>query len=104
MKWILKSIQQLNIVNELIFVNKIERIDQADYDANINDIQTLVANNITSSNFYNQSSNRSLENLDLRIGGNQVSRFSCSEHKLNVALRHAFDLHQDFKSLLGLLI
>jgi hypothetical protein len=42
------------------------------------------------------------ETLDLNIGGKQVAIFSSGCQKLNVAVRHAFDLHKDFKELITL--
>lgn len=41
-----------------------------------------------------------IEELELKIGENDISRFHCSNHKLNVALRLAFELHVKFREIL----
>ena len=40
------------------------------------------------------------EKLDIIIENNQLLRFSCGAHKLNLGLRHAFELHDEFSSIL----
>jgi len=41
-----------------------------------------------------------IEELELKIGENDISRFHCGNHKLNVALRQAFELHVEFREIL----
>jgi hypothetical protein len=44
-----------------------------------------------------------IDELNLQIGGNEIIRFSCACHKLNVSIRRAINLHDDFKLLLATL-
>jgi len=44
-----------------------------------------------------------IDELNLQIGGNEIIRFSCACHKLNVSIRHAINLHDDFQLLLATL-
>lgn len=41
-----------------------------------------------------------IENKELRIIENKITRYSCAAHKLNIALRHAFELHDEFSNIL----
>jgi hypothetical protein len=57
--------------------------------------------NINFDNLHNDSRKvSSLENLNIEIGGNQIIRYSCGNHKLNLALRHAISLHPEFLEIL----
>jgi len=40
------------------------------------------------------------EKLEIKIDNNSIMRFSCAAHKLNLALRHAFELDDEFSSIL----
>ena len=52
---------------------------------------------------YDLTKGSPFEKLDIVIDGNQITRFSCCNHKLNLALRHAFQLHSEFLNILCLL-
>lgn len=41
------------------------------------------------------------EKLNIEIDNNSIKRFSCAAHKLNLAIRHAIELHPEFKALLA---
>jgi hypothetical protein len=41
------------------------------------------------------------EKLEIEIENNKIMRFSCAAHKLNLALRHAFELHSEFSVILS---
>ena len=49
---------------------------------------------------YDISKGSPIEKLELKIGENDISRFHCGNHKLNVALRQAFELHVEFREIL----
>lgn len=40
------------------------------------------------------------EKLKIKIENNSLMRLSCAAHKLNLALRHAFELDEEFSSIL----
>jgi hypothetical protein len=44
--------------------------------------------------YYDTSRGQPIENLDLTIGSNRIPRYSCANHKLNLAVRHALETHQ----------
>ncbi|CAF0713084.1 unnamed protein product [Brachionus calyciflorus] len=43
--------------------------------------------------FYDLNKGQPINNLTLKIGSNELPRFSCSCHKLNLAVRHAMESH-----------
>lgn len=47
-------------------------------------------------NLYDTSRGSPIESLNIKLDGNEIKRFHCAAHKLNLALRHAFDLHYEF--------
>jgi hypothetical protein len=49
---------------------------------------------------YDISKGSPIEKLKLKIGENDISRFHCGNHKLNVAFRLAFELHVEFREIL----
>ncbi len=52
---------------------------------------------------YDLTKGSPLDKLDIVIEGNQIIRFSCCNHKLNLALRLAFQLHSEFLNILFVL-
>ena len=49
---------------------------------------------------YDLSKGATLETLNIEIGANQITRYSCGNHKLNLAVRHAIQLHEELTSIL----
>ena len=49
---------------------------------------------------YNLNRGSKLDTLYIEIVGNKISRFSCGNHKLNLALRHAIQLHDGLSTIL----
>ena len=49
---------------------------------------------------YDETKGQPIENLNIELENNPIKRFSCAAHKLNLALRHAFELHHEFNSLI----
>lgn len=49
---------------------------------------------------YKLNNSSPLESLDIEIGGNKIGRFSCGNHKLNLAVRHAIQLHKELSTIL----
>ena len=49
---------------------------------------------------YNLNKGSPIENLIIEIGGNKIARYSCGNHKLNLALRHAIQLHEGLSTIL----
>lgn len=49
---------------------------------------------------YDQSRGTPIESLNIELENNSIKRFSCAAHKLNLTLRHAFDLHYEFTNMI----
>jgi hypothetical protein len=49
---------------------------------------------------YNLNKGSPIEKLTIEIGGNKIARYSCGNHKLNLALRHAIQLQEGLSTVL----
>ena len=70
-------------------------------ETDVNDNTTNMPSiNVNDGSQYDLHKGAPLEKLDLKIGETDVKRFHCGNHKLNVALRQAFELHEEFRDIL----
>ncbi len=88
--------EAINHVDDLTFTYKVNDYEQAINEEN----DDLIELEINDSSLYKSNQ---IDELNLQIGGNEIIRFSCACHKLNVSIRHAINLHDDFKLLLATL-
>jgi hypothetical protein len=57
-------------------------------------VDNLESINLDFDQFYDFSKGQPIKNLELTIGSNDVPRFSCANHKLNLAVRHSLESHR----------
>ena len=79
---------------DVITLNEINSIDV------IEDNNCIIYATEQNNSLYDISKGSPIDKLDFKIGENDISRFHCGNHKLNVALRQAFELHDEFREIL----
>jgi hypothetical protein len=73
------------------------------YEADVNETNStpnMPPINVNDGSQYDLRRGAPLDKLDLKIGETDVKKFNCGNHKLNIALRQAFELHEEFRDIL----
>lgn len=86
-----------NVVNGLEFAQKIN-LNSNDTENN----ETLLCE-INDEAFYDLTKGTPLESFTIKLGSDELPRFSCANHKLNLAVRHAIENHNELVNILQVL-
>ena len=86
--------ESLKCVNELAYTTRVKCI-------NTETPFNFDKNEIDFNSQYDLGPGTPIEKLELTVGNNSIPRVSCAAHKLNVAVRQAFSLHNEFSLILS---
>lgn len=81
-------------VNRLVFSNNIKLKDTSNL---IDDARLNLSYDHDFNQYYDLAKGKPLKDLNIKLGSAELPRFSCANHKLNLAVRHAITNHPQLK-------
>ena len=86
-----------NDINRLEFIKTIKLKDPSDL---IDQARLNISYDYDFNQYYDLNKGKPLKNLSIKLGSDELPRFSCANHKLNLAVRHAISMHPQFTEII----